>query len=126
MILEVAPGFRPTREAPLLSPRIFLKPGAGNNKYYYLLYPNFRILHSYQHNKYYRLKNYYHGRPQIFRAMERFHGFLNAVYVMSPELSEHLRAIVKYREIAKGDLLLKAGHICRDIHFVDKGMLRCF
>src|SRR5690606_13653413 len=26
----------------------------------------------------------------------------------------------------KGHLLLKAGHICREIHFVDKGMLRCF
>lgn len=45
---------------------------------------------------------------------------------MSPALMEHIQQIVKYREIAKGDILLKAGHLCRDIHFVEQGLLRCF
>ena len=45
---------------------------------------------------------------------------------MSPALMEHIQQIVKYREISKGEILLKAGHLCRDIHFVEQGMLRCF
>ncbi len=58
--------------------------------------------------------------------MERLFGFLNAVHPLSEELSLHLQEIVKFRELRKGELLLKAGHICREIHFIDEGLLRCF
>ena len=58
--------------------------------------------------------------------MERLVGFLNAVHPLSDGLSGHLHEIIRYREIKKGDFLLKAGHMCRDIHFIDTGLLRCF
>ncbi len=58
--------------------------------------------------------------------MERLLGFLNAVHPLSQGLIQHLQDIVRYREIKKGEFLLKAGHLCRDIHFIDAGLLRCF
>lgn len=51
---------------------------------------------------------------------------LRAVHPLSEGLIEHLKINVKYRELAKGDYLLKADHYCRDIHFIDQGLLRCF
>lgn len=58
--------------------------------------------------------------------MERLLAFLSAVYPLSEQLIAHLQVIVKYRELKKGQFLLKAGHICRHIHFINAGMLRCF
>lgn len=58
--------------------------------------------------------------------MERLLAFLNAVHPLSEQLVAHLQDIVKYRELKKGQLLLKAGHVCRHIHFINEGMLRCF
>jgi CRP-like cAMP-binding protein len=58
--------------------------------------------------------------------MERLLSFLDAVYPLGDELSSHLLEHVQYREINKGDYLLKAGHTCQHIHFIDKGLLRCF
>lgn len=58
--------------------------------------------------------------------MERLLAFLSAVHPLSEQLIAHLQDIVKYRELKKGQFLLKAGHICRHIHFINAGMLRCF
>ena len=59
-------------------------------------------------------------------VMEQLIGFLNSVHPLSEALTEHLQAVVKYRELRKGQILLKAGHICQHIHFIKAGMLRCF
>ena len=58
--------------------------------------------------------------------MESLLGFLHAVHPLSPELIDHLQTTVKYREVKRGEFLLKAGHICRDIYFIETGLLRCF
>ncbi|MEP7374572.1 MAG: Crp/Fnr family transcriptional regulator [Chitinophagaceae bacterium] len=58
--------------------------------------------------------------------MEELFTFLNNVYPLSGPLCEYLQCCLKYREISRKDYLLKAGHICRHIHFIESGLLRCY
>lgn len=58
--------------------------------------------------------------------MEELFQFLYSVHPISPGLAETLTRILKVRELQKKDFLLKAGHVCRNICFVEKGLLRCF
>lgn len=52
--------------------------------------------------------------------------YLNSIHPLSPALQDHLSAILKARELSKKDYLLKAGHVCRSICFISKGIVRCF
>ena len=58
--------------------------------------------------------------------MERLLQFLQSVHPMSPELIEYLAGAIQMKELCKKEILLKAGHICRNIYFIEKGLLRCF
>jgi len=58
--------------------------------------------------------------------METLLRVLSAVHPLSDELIDYLGEIVKPKEIQKGDFLLKAGHVCRNIYFIEKGLLRCY
>ena len=58
--------------------------------------------------------------------MEQLLGFLNSVYPLSASLADHLYEIIKTRKVNKKELLLKAGHTCRHIYFIEAGLLRCF
>ncbi|MDP4265053.1 MAG: cyclic nucleotide-binding domain-containing protein [Bacteroidota bacterium] len=61
-----------------------------------------------------------------FGGMEELLAFLNSVFPLSDALTEHLSLTVKVRELRKKEILLRAGHICRDIHFIARGLLRCY
>jgi len=52
--------------------------------------------------------------------------YLNSIYAMSPALIEHLGNVLKYTEVSKKDYLLKAGRICENVWFIEKGLARCF
>jgi CRP/FNR family transcriptional regulator, anaerobic regulatory protein len=52
--------------------------------------------------------------------------FLNSIYPLSQSLIEHLITVLKTKQLAKRDYLLRAGHICQKICFIEKGLLRCF
>ena len=58
--------------------------------------------------------------------MELLINFLHAVHPMSDALEEHLRAILKIRSLRKNEFLLKAGHICSNVYFIEKGLFRCY
>lgn len=58
--------------------------------------------------------------------MERLLQFLKSIHPLSVELQEHLGQILKPLELKRKDYLLKAGHVCRNICFVDSGLLRCY
>ena len=58
--------------------------------------------------------------------METLLKHLNTFYPLSTELSDHLTETLRTAKLSKRNFLLKAGHICRNIYFVNKGMLRCF
>jgi CRP/FNR family transcriptional regulator, anaerobic regulatory protein len=52
--------------------------------------------------------------------------FLHSVYPLSDSLEEYLRNNLKARNLKKKDYLLKKGHVCNDICFIGKGLLRCY
>ena len=58
--------------------------------------------------------------------MEKLFHLLSGIHSLSPALQEELMARLSQRELSRKDYLLKAGHICRSICFVEKGLLRCF
>jgi CRP-like cAMP-binding protein len=58
--------------------------------------------------------------------MEILLAFLNGVHSLSEDLTDYLKQHVRIKEIYKKDMLLKAGHVCRHIYFIEKGLLRCF
>lgn len=49
--------------------------------------------------------------------------WLCAIHPISNELRDRLEAVVKVKLIVRKDYLHKAGHYCRNIYFVEKGLL---
>jgi CRP-like cAMP-binding protein len=45
---------------------------------------------------------------------------------MSPELSYHLSKILKTKTLKRNEYLLHAGKVCKNVYFVQKGLLRSF
>ena len=58
--------------------------------------------------------------------MEKLFNLLESAGPLSPELRQYLQSIIKIRQLAKNDFLLKAGHICMNICFVESGLIRCY
>lgn len=58
--------------------------------------------------------------------MEPLLFFLNSIHPLSNELRDYLMEHLCSRAIKKRDYLLKAGHVCRHIYFIESGLLRCF
>jgi CRP-like cAMP-binding protein len=51
---------------------------------------------------------------------------LNSIHPLTNELQEHLIKILSPKKLSKKDYLLKAGHVCQSICFIQKGLLKCF
>ena len=51
---------------------------------------------------------------------------LNSIYPLSQGIIDHLDQTVKTKTLCKKQYLLKAGHVSRQICFIEKGLLRCF
>jgi len=45
---------------------------------------------------------------------------------MSFGLREHIANTLKSKAFTRKDYLLKAGHVCRNIYFIERGLCRCF
>jgi CRP-like cAMP-binding protein len=58
--------------------------------------------------------------------MEKLFLLLNSILPLSQQLTEELIFRLKSRQLGKKDFLLRAGHVCRNIYFVERGLLRCF
>jgi CRP-like cAMP-binding protein len=58
--------------------------------------------------------------------MDKLLLFLHSIYPLSPELLEHLTRTIKTRDFKRKEYLLRAGHISRDIYFIEKGLVRSF
>jgi CRP-like cAMP-binding protein len=58
--------------------------------------------------------------------METLFQLLNSIHPLSEPLQEYLFYNLKTRELKKKEILLKAGHVCRNICFIERGLLRCF
>ncbi|WP_276502909.1 Crp/Fnr family transcriptional regulator [Terrimonas pollutisoli] len=58
--------------------------------------------------------------------METLLEYLSSIHPMSQGLINYLGDHLKARQLSKRNYLLKAGHICRTVCFIEKGLLRCF
>lgn len=58
--------------------------------------------------------------------MELVLQMLNSIKPLSDELRFYLIQTIKPKELKRKEFLLKAGHICQNICFIERGLLRCF
>lgn len=58
--------------------------------------------------------------------MQKLLGFIDTIYPLSEPLKEHLYSVFKQKALRKKEYLLKAGHVCRHIYFIENGLVRCF
>jgi len=59
-------------------------------------------------------------------TMEALFTLLTSIHPLSEGLVNHLAKTLRTKSISKKQYLLKAGHISRQICFIEKGLLRCF
>jgi len=58
--------------------------------------------------------------------MEQLLDFLSSVHPMSTALRSRLTQILQCRQLDKKEYLLKAGQVCRNIYFIQGGLVRCY
>src|SRR5580765_7522213 len=58
--------------------------------------------------------------------MEKLLGFLDSIHPMSAPLKEHLFYILRQKRLKRREFLLRKGHICNNICFLNSGLLHCF
>ena len=58
--------------------------------------------------------------------MEQIIRYIQTIYPISDALKTYLSSVLKERTVPKKQFLLRAGHVCRHISFITKGMVRCF
>lgn len=58
--------------------------------------------------------------------MELLLEFLNETHPLTDPLREELCRILKRKTFSRKSFLLKAGHISRNIYFIERGLVRCF
>ena len=58
--------------------------------------------------------------------METLFYLLNSIYPLSEPLKEYLLLHLHSKELHKKEVLLKAGQVCRNIYFIERGLLRCY
>lgn len=52
--------------------------------------------------------------------------FLNSIHPLSRDTNDYLIQNLKSIEVSKKDFILKHGHVCYNIYFISKGLIRCF
>ena len=52
--------------------------------------------------------------------------YFRSIHPLSEALRDHLEDIVKEKKLTRRDYLLKAGQVCGNIYFVEKGLLRSY
>lgn len=58
--------------------------------------------------------------------MEEIFAYLNTIHPLHSGTRDYLQQNLKTLEVAKKEFILKQGHICRNIYFISRGLLRCY
>jgi len=58
--------------------------------------------------------------------LETLVAYLDSIFPLSEGCRETLTTHLRHKEVPKKELLLRAGHICQNIYFIEKGLLRCY
>ncbi len=52
--------------------------------------------------------------------------YLQSIQPLPEGLVSYLQQIIRKKELSRKEYLLKEGQVCRNIHFIEKGLLRCY
>jgi len=52
--------------------------------------------------------------------------YLESLHPLEEALQQHLQKTVRKMELGRKEHLLWAGHICRNVYFIERGLLRCY
>ena len=58
--------------------------------------------------------------------MKKLLFYLNSIYPLSSALIKHLQSILKSKELPKKAYILRKGFVCKNVFFIERGLLRCF
>ena len=58
--------------------------------------------------------------------MEEILAYLNTIHPIHSETKDYLRENLKPFEVPRKKLILRQGHVCRNIYFIKSGLLRCY
>ena len=58
--------------------------------------------------------------------MKEILDYLYGIYRFSQGCWDYFEDVAEKEEIRKGDLILRAGEVCRRLYFIKKGLLRCY
>ncbi|HZE86158.1 MAG TPA: Crp/Fnr family transcriptional regulator [Puia sp.] len=58
--------------------------------------------------------------------MNKLVQYLHSIHPLSSGLREHLYSVVKTTDVRRRERLLKIGEVCTHIHFIEKGLFRCY
>lgn len=58
--------------------------------------------------------------------MENLLNFLHSIRPLSPQLRDTLEQMLRPREVAEGEYILREGNVCNKICFIEKGLFGCF
>lgn len=64
--------------------------------------------------------------PISILSMEELLAYLDAIAPLSPALRNHITGLMKVQKLRRKAYLIKAGKINRGVHFVVKGLIRCY
>jgi CRP/FNR family transcriptional regulator, anaerobic regulatory protein len=64
--------------------------------------------------------------PAQSKRFDEMIAFLASVYPISSALKAAIKAKVRFLKVRKGQHLLRAGEINRDLYFISQGLLRCY
>lgn len=62
-------------------------------------------------------------KPEETPFMESLIKFLCDIHPISKEFRQYLGRVVRFKNVRRKEYLLRAGHVCRNIYFVKKGLL---
>jgi CRP-like cAMP-binding protein len=52
--------------------------------------------------------------------------YLQSIHPLPENLIAYLQQIIRKKELSRKEYLLKEGQVCRNIHFIEKGLLRAY
>jgi CRP-like cAMP-binding protein len=58
--------------------------------------------------------------------MEEIFAYLNSIHPIHLETKDYLLENLTPMEVPRKKLILRQGHICRNIYFISRGLLRCY
>lgn len=58
--------------------------------------------------------------------MDKLLAWLHSIHPLPEGCAEYLQSLIRQKEFSRKEYLLRSGQVCRNVYFVEKGLLRCY